>query len=60
MITVEGSQAAAVQLRIEGYLTLMCLKANKYRGTYFDAPGTFACVGAVWTQPLCDFQGQNR
>ena len=43
-ITVEGSQAAAVQINVPA-VTLRNA-ANRYRGTYFGAPGTFACIGA--------------
>ena len=48
-ITVEGSQAAAVQINVPAEEAdsdgLAPDTANEYRGTYFDAPGTFACVG---------------
>ena len=46
-ITVEGSQAAATQLNIPSVTTTARNLANEYRGTYFDAPGTFACVSAT-------------
>ena len=45
MISVEGSQAAAVQLNITGVMTGDRAEANEYRGTYFGAMGTFTCVG---------------
>ena len=45
MINVEGSQAAAVQINIPAVDAANIATANEYRGTYFDAPGKFACVG---------------
>ncbi len=45
VITVEGSQAAATQLNIPAVAADARNTANEYRGTYFGAMGTFACVG---------------
>jgi hypothetical protein len=47
MISVEGSQAAAVQINIPTVLPADRNTANEYRGTYFGAAGTFACVDAT-------------
>ena len=44
-ITVEGSQAASVQINVPAVLVADIAKANEYKGTYFGASGTFACVG---------------
>ena len=41
-INVEGSQAASLQVNVQANAIAT---ANVYKGTYFDAPGTFACVG---------------
>ena len=49
VINVEGAQAAAVQINVPGVADTALGTANEYRGTYFDAAGTFACVGDATT-----------
>ena len=46
-IKVEGSQAASVQINVRAVEVTDIAKANEYKGTYFGASGTFACVGTA-------------
>ena len=46
-ITVEGSQAAQTRINVGAVASGDRLTANAYRGTYFGAPGSFACIGTT-------------
>ena len=46
-ITVEGSQAAQTRINVGAVEAAARLTANAYRGTYFGAPGSFACIGTT-------------